>query len=157
MAVVTGFVSASISIVFTFAIVGMIVNKAIINKPFYARLTHLNFIKNEKLNKILGVTVLRYIILHSFWKFLNPALKLDKAKGREKLLWLRAEMTNAEISHLIGFALGLMVISASFLANYLTGIIVPLFIANTLFHLYPALLQQYNKRRVDLLLARYKS
>jgi H+/Cl- antiporter ClcA len=151
------YISASVAVVFSFAIVGMIVNKAIINKPFYASLTHLNFIKDEKSNKLLGVTVLRYIILHSFWKFLNPGLKLDKAKGREKLLWLRAEMTNAEISHLIGFVLGLLVILASFVTGYKTGIILPLFIANVLFHLYPALLQQYNKRRVDLLLARYKS
>lgn len=151
------YISASIAVVFSAAIVGMIVNKAIVNKPFYAGLRHLNFIKSEKLNKILGVTLLRYIILHSFWKFLNPGLKLDKAKGREKLLWLRAEMTNAEISHLIGFVLGLMVMLASCITHYKTGIILPLFIANVLFHLYPALLQQYNKRRVDLLLARYKA
>jgi hypothetical protein len=151
------YVSASIAVVFSAAIVGMILNKAIIDKPFYKRLMHLNFIKSEGLNTILGVKALRFIILHSFWKFLNPGLKLDKAKGREKLLWLRAEMTNAEISHLIGFVLCLLVILASYIANYKTGIILPLFIANVLFHFYPALLQQYNKRRVDLILARYKA
>ena len=67
---------------------------------------------------------------------------------------LRNQMTFSEISHLIGF------IFVTFVAIYY-GIMVSLvfgivmIIPNVLLNLYPSLMQQENKRRIDRLITRY--
>jgi len=66
-------------------------------------------------------------------------------------------MTNAEISHLICFVLAMVLMIVFYITKFKVGIIIPLFICNILFHLYPALLQQYNKRRLDKVIVRIKA
>jgi hypothetical protein len=113
-------------------------------------------VTGEKANRYLGVLALKHIILHSFWKQLNPLLTI-KTTNRETLLKLRTEMTNAEISHLICFVLAMVLMIVFYITKFKVGIIIPLFICNILFHLYPALLQQYNKRRLDRVIVRMKA
>jgi hypothetical protein len=64
-------------------------------------------------------------------------------------------MTLSEISHLIGFIFVMLVaIYQSFAVNILFGVI--MMIPNVLMNLYPSLLQQENKRRIDRLIRRQK-
>lgn len=148
-------VLASISVSFGLSVVGMLINNAIKHKPFYTAVTQFNFVESEKANRFMGVFVLRYIILNSFWGKFNPALKV-REKNRETLLLLRNEMTYAEISHLICFIIILALLPVLYFTNYRVEVIIPLFICNIIFHLYPPLLQQYNKRRLDKVIARMK-
>ncbi len=71
------------------------------------------------------------------------------------LLKLRDEMTKAEIGHLIGFFVVLIwAVYKSMTASLLLGLVVLL--VNVLFNLYPVLLQQENKKKIDIILERYK-
>lgn len=95
--------------------------------------------------------IFRWAVKNTFFKYFNDKLKLKtKCKGPE-LTVLRKEMTFSEISHLIGFVL------VAFVAVFLVfskaikfGI--TLLIVNVLLNLYPSLLQQRNKMRIDKLL-----
>ncbi len=145
----------AIFVAFGFSVLGLIINNVIKHRRFYASLTNFNFLKEEKANRILGVFALKYIILHSFWGKFNPLLTV-KEKNRETLIQLRKEMTYAEISHLICFTLILILLPILYILKYRTGLIIPLFICNIIFHLYPPLLQQYNKRRLDKVIVRMK-
>ncbi|WP_255457739.1 hypothetical protein [Flavobacterium sp. MK4S-17] len=142
------YIAASISIVFATAVFGLLLNNALNRKAFYKKFKNMNFLKSENANRYIGVILMKRIIIHSFWKNLNPALRLNSAEGKGNIIRLYDEMTNAEISHLIGFLLTLIIILISYWADFHSGIIVPLMVANIIFHLYPALLQQYNKRRI---------
>jgi hypothetical protein len=142
-------------VAFGFSIFGLLINNAIKHKRFYNTLTNFNFLRQEKANRILGIFVLKYIILHSFWGKFNPLLTV-KERNRETLIQVRKEMTYAEISHLICFILILLLLPILYISNYRTGLIIPLFIFNIIFHLYPPLLQQYNKRRLDKIIVRMK-
>lgn len=146
------YLCASISIVFTTALFGLLINNTINSKDFYIRLTNMNFIRNEAINKYLGVKALKHLIVNTFWSKLNPSLQIPNTRNKEQLLKIRTEMTNAEISHLIGFLITLLLMLISYVTSWHTGIILPLLISNIAFHLHPALLQQYNKRRLDKLL-----
>ena len=148
------YILPSISIAFGFSVIGMLINNAIKHKPFYTSLTNFNFVESEKANKLLGVLVLKYIILHSFWGKFNPLLTI-KEKNRETLVQLRKEMTYAEISHLICFILILVLLPVCYVLKFHDDIIIPLFVCNIIFHLYPPLLQQYNKRRLDKVINRF--
>ena len=62
-------------------------------------------------------------------------------------------MTLAEISHLIGFVfVTFFAVYKSLTNNLLFGLII--MAVNTLMNLYPSLLQQENKRRIDKLIKR---
>lgn len=144
-----------ISLAFSFSIIGMLVNTAIRNKPFYRHLSNFNFIKSEKANRYFGILVFRTIVLKSFWRHFNPAIKI--AEGRpnlQKLQAIRNEMTYAEISHLIAFICGLIMAVVMQITHFLYNALVPLLLFNVIFHIYPPLVQQYNKRRLDKVITR---
>lgn len=143
------YVVFSISIAFISWIIGLIINALVKNKSYYIKLSKLNFIKSEKLNRIIGIDCLQWIVKNTFFKYFNPKLKL---KNRiSELSGLREEMTFSEIGHLIGF--GFMTIFALiklFNDRYLFAFII--MTVNVLMNLYPSLLQQKNKRRIDKLI-----
>jgi hypothetical protein len=143
------YITFSISIAFISWIVGMVLNELIKKKPFYSHLSTLNFIKNEKFNQYIGLEFFKSIVKNTFFKYFNQKLKLkNKVSSLSKL---RNEMTFSEISHLIGFGFVTIFALIEFTnGNYLFGLII--MIVNLFMNLYPSLLQQKNKRRIDKLI-----
>jgi|SRR5690606_22425073 len=141
--------SLTISITFISWIVGMIINVFLRKTEFYnEKLSNLNFIKSENLNKIIGIGIFKWIVKNTFFKYFNPNLKLKKKVEMSDLNKLRSEMTKSEIDHLIGFIfVTFFAIAAIINGNYLFCLII--MILNFLMNLYPSLLQQENKRRID--------
>lgn len=141
----------SISIAFISWIVGMILNALIKNQPFYNNISNLNFIKSKTLNKRIGIGVFKWIVKNSFFKYFNQKIKLNNKIEKTDLKNIRMEMTIAEISHLIGFIfVTVIALYKSVSINYLFGLTI--MIVNILMNLYPSLLQQENKRRIDRLI-----
>ncbi len=146
------YLSFSITIVFISFIIGMATN-AILKKTgiFNGRLSNLNFIQSEKWNKYIGVDIVKWIIKNTPFQYFNQKLKLKNKIRKEELYKLRQEMTKAEIEHLIGFAFVTFFAFAKFYKNELLfGLTI--MVVNTLMNLYPTLLQQQNKRRIDKLI-----
>jgi hypothetical protein len=130
---------------------GMIVNSFIKDKAYYIKLSNLNFLTNEKYNKIIGLELLTWVVKNTFFKFFNQSLKLDNTAEISALKNLRNEMTIAEISHLIAFIFVLLFAFYKGVShNFVFGLVV--IGINILMNLYPSLLQQKNKRRIDRLI-----
>ena len=129
----------------------MILNSILVKTEYYKKLSNLNFITNKALNKNIGIEYFKWIVKNSFFKFFNQKIKLKNKKM--ELTEIRKEMTLAEISHLIGFVfVTFFAIYKSITHNYLFGLTI--MIVNILMNLYPSLLQQENKRRIDKLIKR---
>ncbi len=135
--------------------VGMIVNALIKNQSFYANLSNFNFIRSKRINKWLGLGVFKWVVKNTAFKFFNQSLKVETRVGLPELEALRKEMTTAEVGHLIGFGF-VLVFAAEKAAggDYLFGLTI--MGLNALLNLYPSLLQQQNKRRLDRLIERYR-
>ena len=132
----------------------MILNALIKNKPYYTNLSNLNFIKSDKLNKIIGLGLFKWIVKNTFFKWFNQKLKLKNRIEIAELKELRTEMTYSEISHLIGFGFVTIFAVVKFSkGDYLFGLII--MIVNMAMNMYPSLLQQENKRRIDRLIKRF--
>ncbi|MBB4119623.1 cytochrome b561 [Mesonia hippocampi] len=145
------YLTFGISICFISWIVGMILNSIIVKTEYYEKLSHLNFIESKNLNKKIGIGYFKWIVKNTFFKFFNQKIKLENKNV--ELTEIRKEMTIAEISHLIGFIFVTgFAVYKSFTHNLLFGLTI--MIANTLMNLYPLLLQQENKRRIDKLINR---
>ncbi len=129
-------------------------NYLLMKSKNYHKLSNFNFIKNETLNKHIGLGPFKWIVKNTFFKLFNEKIKIENGKKKPELHELRREMTYSEISHLIGFIfvlffIGWKVINGEYLFAFVMLII------NTLMNLYPSLLQQQNKRRIDRLSRRY--
>ena len=145
------YVTFGISISVISWMVGMIFNSIILKTEYYNKLSNLNFIKSKTLNKNIGIKYFKWIVKNSFFKFFNQKIKLKDKKT--ELTEIRREMTIAEISHLIGFVFVIFfALYKSFTHNYLFGLTI--MAVNILMNLYPSLLQQENKRRIDKLIKR---
>ncbi len=149
---IAGFIFG-ISMSFISWMVGMILNSFLVKTGYYKRLSNLNFIASKTWNKRIGIKYFRWIVKNTFFKFFNQKIKVEN----KKVDWaeLRNEMTLSEISHLIGFVFVTgFAIHKSFMVSIVFGLI--MMIPNILMNLYPSLLQQENKRRIDTLLKRQK-
>lgn len=126
--------------------IGIIFNGIFGKTEFYKKLSNLNFIKSKSLNKKIGIDYFKWIVKNTFFKFLNQNIKLENRNIDFKNI--RNEMTMAEISHLVGFIFVLFfAIYYCFKVSILYGLAI--MIPNTFLNLYPSLLQQENKRKID--------
>lgn len=130
-------------------IVGMILNALLTKTGYYQQLANLNFIKSKALNKKIGIKYFKWILKNTFFKYFNQKIKLENKKT--DLSKIRYEMTLAEISHLIGFIfVTIAAVYFSFTKSPVIGI--SMMFPNILLNVYPSLLQQENKRRIDKLI-----
>lgn len=140
----TDYLTYGISLSFISWIFGLIFTWVLIKLNYLDKWSHLNFIENSNVNKWMGVLLVKWIIQHSFFKLFNQKLH---AKPSD-LATLRFEMTKAEIGHLAGFIFVMcFVIEPLVNQQYIQATLIS--IPNILLNLYPSLLQQFNKRRID--------
>ena len=148
MAGIMQYLSFSISITIISWMVGMILNTLIKSKPYYVNLSNLNFITSKVLNKRIGLGIFKWIVKNTVFKYFNQKLKLKNKVEMTELREMRKEMTFSEIDHLIGFGFVTIFALVKIInGNFLFGLII--MIVNILLNLYPSLLQQENKRRID--------
>ena len=131
--------------------IGLILNNAIKNMAFYSKLSHFNFIKNEATYHTIGMTAFKWALKNSFFKYFNQKIKFETRPSSTELQAIRNEMTHSEIGHLIAF-LFIFIIVIIKLVNGALMYAAILFICNIVFNLYPSLLQQQNKKRIDRIL-----
>ena len=132
----------------------MILHALIKSKPYYTDLSNLNFIKSKRLNKAIGLGVFKWIVKNTFFKYFNQKIKLERRIQVDELYELRKEMSISDISHLLGFAVVTVFALVKFIyGNYSFGLV--MMAVNIVLNLYPSLLQQENKRRIDKLIRIY--
>ena len=103
------------------------------------------------MNKNIGMGYFKWIVKNTFFKFFNQKIKLENKNNDFKKI--RNEMTLAEISHLVGFIfVAFFAIYYCFRVGLTFGLII--MVPNTFLNLYPSLLQQENKRKIDKLINR---
>lgn len=129
----------------------MILNALLMKTEYYGKLSNLNFIKSKALNKKIGIHSFKWIVKNTFFKFFNQAIKVENKST--DLVEIRHQMTLSEISHLLGFGVvALIAIFQSVNVSLIFGL--SMMIPNIFLNLYPSLLQQENKRRIDRLITR---
>jgi len=143
------FLTFSLSIATISWIVGMLITALISKTGFHNRkLSKLNFINNEKINRLIGISPFKWIIMHSFFKCFNPKLSVPKRILASELDEYRSEMTKAELNHVFAFIFMIpFILVKIYYGLYLFALV--MLLTNILMNLYPTLLQQRNKRRID--------
>lgn len=131
---------------------GIVCNSLFSNTLFYKQLSNLNFISSKRINQYIGLKYFKWVVKNTAFRFFNQKIKLGN--GNTDLNFIRNEMFLAEISHLIGFLfVAVIAVFFSFKVSFTFGL--SIMVPNILLNLYPSLLQQENKRRIDRLLSQY--
>jgi hypothetical protein len=121
---------------------------------YFKNLSNLNIVHSKALQRALGLDWFKWIVKNTFFKYFNPKLKIEGKADIAELKALREEMNFAELNHLVGFVFVLFfILFRLFNGEYLFALV--MIIANTLLNLYPSLLQQQNKSRIDKFIKRY--
>ena len=151
------YLTFSISICVISWFVGIIGTALLKHTAFYIRhLSHLNFLPHRRQNQLIGISLLKWVVIHTPFRFFNPGLKVTKRPDLPQLLHLRQEMTAAEVGHLVAFAFALVFAAIKSIQVGLPfGLTILL--VNVPMNLYPSLLQQENKRRMDPLIQRLQA
>ena len=141
------------SIAFTFGswTIGLILNSLIKNKAFYSNLSNFNFIKKEATYKAIGMPAFKWVLKNSFFKYFNQKLKFETRPSSADLQNIRNEMTYSEVGHYIAFIFILVIMVLKLVEGEVMYATI-LFVFNIIFNLYPSLLQQQNKKRIDKIL-----
>jgi hypothetical protein len=143
----------AVSITFISWMVGMIINAMIKNQLWYQHLITINLIESKRVYKWIGIDGFKWVVKNTPFKFFNPGLTV---KGRvTDLEMLQQEMTFADVSHLIGFVFVIpFAVFKAIEVSLMSGLVI--MIVNVLMNLYPSLLQQQNKKRIDKFIKRSK-
>lgn len=152
----TVYITLCISLIFISWILGFVFTAVVGKSDYYKRkLSNLNFIKSEKVNSFFGVAFIKWLVKNTFFGVFNQKIKISGKGSVSDLNILRIEMTRAEIGHLFGFMV-LLLFALFKVVNqeYLLASIILL--VNCFTNLYPSLLQQQNKRRIDKLIRKFK-
>ncbi len=137
-----------ISICFISWMVGLVLNAILVKTKYYEKVSNFNFIKSSKVNKLIGIGYFKWIVKNTFFKFFNQKITLKNQKV--ELEEIRKEMTIAEIGHLIAFIF--VIPFAIYKSKYDIYFGLAIMFFNVIMNLYPSLLQQENKRRLDKLI-----
>lgn len=137
-------------------IIGIGINELIKKREFYKSISDLIFIKNDSIYKLIGIKYIKWLVYKTFWKNVNTKLIMKKRPSLVELNLLKQEMIYAEISHLIAFIFtSLISVIILMYEQFEFGAL--LTTTNIFFNLYPSLLQQKNKERVNRLIDAFTS
>lgn len=147
------YTSYAIALGFISFIVGMIVNSFLKKTEIYqVALQNLNFISDDRVNKWIGLGIFRWVLLKTPLKYFNQKIKVTEM-NKMSLKRLRDQMTSSEIEHLVGFDFMFLIALVQLIYRNYTFMLI-LLLVNVFMNLYPALLQQWNKRRLDRIISR---
>ena len=140
-----------IALLFVSYAIGASLTPMLQKTAWYKREISKNYLSDKTTNN-LGVLLLGKIIIATSLRYFNQNLYLKGRPKKEDLLKIKQVMHDAEIGHLIGFYVLLLLCLIYIFLGKDWRLILGIFIMNIILNLYLVFLQQYNKRRVNRLL-----
>lgn len=117
------------------------------NASFFYFVKNFELTSNAVFYKHLRIDFFVYCIKKTFFRHCNTKIKISKKPDINEIDKLLNEITISELCHFFGFLfVGISQIAALFLGLYI--IFFSAFLFNTIFNIYPVLLQERNKLRL---------
>ena len=129
-------------------VIGLAGDAALQRTSVYNVLSHWFLFEHPQTYESVGVLWYRWFLAVTPFGSFNRDLYFTKRRDVHTLSAVRQKMCSAEISHWVGF---LCLLALTFVAWWYRGIFIAFCYVffNLIGNLYPCLLQQYNKRRLD--------
>jgi uncharacterized protein YacL len=155
----------SITIIMISWAIGGALNIYLTNKSIYKSLYSIILVRNIRIYKYLGLSVFIFLVTNTYYAKFNTIIKF-KSGNVTDLEKMKREMINSEVGHLIGLFVAQLTIIIFFVLKpdiYLFPVGVGLSfliiatIMNIFLNLYPILLQQKNRVRIEMIITNKNS
>lgn len=121
------------------------------SSSFFYSIKNFEITKDVNFYKLLGINFFTYFVKKTFFRHCNAKIKVTKKPDINEVENLLNEITTSELCHLFGFIIVLLFqITALILGLY--DMFFSSLLFNTIFNIYPILLQERNKLRLRKLL-----
>ena len=137
-------------------IIGIFTVNAIKNTKLYHLINENTISENESFYKFLGTGIIKKLFINTPLKNFNTQIVINKSKlNITALNDLKMKMTDAEIGHIVAFVVIIATSGFLYILNQNGFVIVVLNGLNITFNLYPILIQQQNKLKIDKMIKSY--
>ncbi len=141
-----------LSIIMVSWLLGLLSTSYLKEQKYYYKLSSLKIFGNVRIYKAIGIELFKWSVTKTFYRHLNKNIKFNRRPSLNELVSVRNEMTNSEILHGVAFVLVLIIGVPFTVIQKGHNTVLPLLVFNIIFNLYPTLLQQYNKVKLDRLI-----
>ena len=117
------------------------------NWSFFYRVKNFEITKNAGFYKLLGLDFFTYCVKNTFFRHCNTKIKITKKPDINEVDNLLNEITISELCHIFGFLIVLL-FQITVLILSLYDMFFSSIVFNTIFNVYPILLQERNKLRL---------
>lgn len=133
------------------------------NKSIYKSLYSIILIRNNRIYKYLGLSVFIFLVTKTYYAKFNTIIKF-KSGNVTDLEKMKREMINSEVGHLIGLFVAQLIIIIFFILKpniysipFGFSFLIVATIMNIFLNLYPILLQQKNRVRIEMIITNKNS
>ena len=121
------------------------------NWSFFYRVKNFEITKNVNFYKLLGLDFFTYCVKNTFFRHCNKKIRIPKKPTIDEVDKLLNEITISELCHIFGFIF-VVLFQITVLILGLYDMFFSSVLFNTVFNIYPILLQERNKLRLKNLL-----
>lgn len=143
--------------------IGGALNIYLSNKSIYKSLYSVILIRNNRIYKYLGLSVFIFLVTKTYYAKFNTIIKF-KSGNVNDLEKMKREMINSEVGHLIGLFVAQLIIIIFFVLKpniywipFGFSFLNVASIMNIFHNLYPILLQQKNRVRIEKIITNKNS
>jgi hypothetical protein len=138
-----------LSVIMVSWLFGLLVTAYLKNQPYYSAISSLYFLNNQRMYTIIGIPFFKWLVTKTVYRHLNKNIKFRTRPDRNELVNVRSAMTESEVLHAVAFVFVILTGVPVLLiqGDYIMAFY--LMVLNVVFNLYPTLLQQYNKTKLD--------
>lgn len=117
------------------------------NSSFFYYVKNFEITKNVSFYKLLGLDFFTYCVKNTFFRHCNTKIRITKKPNIDEVDRLLNEITISELCHIFGFIFVLLFQIATLILG-LYDMFFSSILFNTIFNIYPILLQERNKLRL---------
>lgn len=138
-----------LSIIMASWFLGLLTTEYLKKQHYYSALSHLYLFNSQKTYALIGIQVFKWMVTKTIYRYLNKNIKFSKRPVLRELTTVRSAMTDSEVLHGIAFILVALVGVPALIIQEGYELVFHLITLNIVLNLYPTLLQQYNKIKLD--------
>ena len=128
---------------------GLLVTAYLKKQAYYTAISNLCFLNNQRMYTIIGIPVFKWLVTKTVYRHLNKNIKFRTRPDRNELVTVRSAITESEVLHAVAFVFVILAGVPVLLIQGDYKMVFYLMALNVVFNLYPTLLQQYNKAKLD--------
>jgi hypothetical protein len=143
-----------LSIIMVSWFLGLLITAYLKRQHYYSAISNICFINSNKIYSVIGIQVFKWLVTRTIYRYLNKNIKLSSKPDLAELNHVRDAMIDSEVLHGVAFIFVVLAGVPVLLLQEDYNLAFQLVALNVVLNLYPTLLQQYNKAKLNKVISK---